>query len=611
MEEPWINQLLLLVACTMWVVCRARLASLLAAARRGRSVKFVPPVPASATTAKGAVWFVGWSALACGLAISSVAEAQQSSAQAASALLQRAVNAVGGTTALQNITSMKVQAQGDRWVLDEGFLPGMGASGRSTFTLQLVHDLAQDRLRLDYDLAGGAAGARQVSEVLVGNLGYIQGQDGAGQPNATRAMLTDRWASIRAHQFLLNPLLLLRELANDPSALENIAVDVQGGLERVLIVNADPAPLRLHVDLLTGRLVKLVTMESDPLRRDVPLEIRYGDWRAVTGGVGVTPGSGLPPDLVAKLSSLLPTHVAARLLRNRDNRDNGSVQYPARIEVLYDGEQVHAETRTVEINAPVDPNLFVIPEGISPTFDPTLAVRGEVSHQHLQSFAAYGFPREGLQPQVVAREVAPNVFLLGGGSHNSLAVVQENGVVIVEAPLDEVRSGAVLDWVEANVPGKAVTHVVMSHHHADHSAGLRTYVAAGAVVVMGESAVAFFRDVFTAPSEVIPDALALNPRLARIEPVSSGGTVTLPDAANPVSVAPIVNTHAADAVIVNGGGVVFVVDLYSPFPGATQLPPGAQLLQQRIVELGWQPVAIAGGHGGSIAYDDFTALLGP
>lgn len=60
-----------------------------------------------------------------------------------------------------------------------------------------------------------------------------------------------------------------------------------------------------------------------------------------------------------------------------------------------------------------------------------------------------------------------------------------------------------------------------------------------------------------------------------------------------------------------GGGVVFVVDLYSPFPGATQLPPGAQLLQQRIVELGWQPVAIAGGHGGSIAYGDFTALLGP
>ena len=44
-------------------------------------------------------------------------------------------------------------------------------------------------------------------------------------------------------------------------------------------------------------------------------------------------------------------------------------------------------------------------------------------------------------------------------------------------------------------------------------------------------------------------------------------------------------------------------------PNASSLPPAAQLIHDRITELGLDVSTIAGGHGGSIDFADFEALL--
>ncbi len=269
---------------------------------------------------------------------------------------------------------------------------------------------------------------------------------------------------------------------------------------------------------------------------------------------------------------------------------------------------MHRETRNVvDVNTDIDPALFAFPDSVSPVFDPDLAARGEVSHQYIQSFAALGFPRDGLQPFVTAADLGEGVFHLTGGSHHSLAVVQDEGVVIVEAPLDEVRTTAVMEWVE-NELGQPITHVVMSHHHADHSGGLRAYVAAGITVVMHEAAVPFFENVFTAPSTLVADTLANNPVDANIEPVPMDGSVVLTSDTNPVGVYPIDTSHSEDLVMVEAGGVVFVVDIYSPFPGAP-LPPVARTIHALITDLGLDVHTIAGGHGGTIGFDTFEGAL--
>ncbi len=121
-----------------------------------------------------------------------------------------------------------------------------------------------------------------------------------------------------------------------------------------------------------------------------------------------------------------------------------------------------------------------------------------------------------------------------------------------------------LAWIGANIPSKPVTHVIATHFHDDHSGGLRSFVAAGAKVVAGESAVGFYREAFRARRTVEPDALAAAPRPAAIQPVAPGAKVVLSDATHPVSVYTVDTSHAADMLIAEVGGAVFVSDIYSP-----------------------------------------------
>jgi len=42
-------------------------------------------------------------------------------------------------------------------------------------------------------------------------------------------------------------------------------------------------------------------------------------------------------------------------------------------------------------------------------------------------------------------------------------------IVVVEAPLFEERSVAVMNAIEAKIPGKPIKYLVMTHFHIDHS----------------------------------------------------------------------------------------------------------------------------------------------
>jgi hypothetical protein len=62
-----------------------------------------------------------------------------------------------------------------------------------------------------------------------------------------------------------------------------------------------------------------------------------------------------------------------------------------------------------------------------------------------------------------------------------------------------------------------------------------------------------------------------------------------------VSVHPLPNPHADDYVLVEAGGVLFLVDIYSPGTGGT-IPPE---LVEAVAGLGLDVTTAAGGHGAS------------
>ena len=180
--------------------------------------------------------------------------------------------------------------------------------------------------------------------------------------------------------------------------------------------------------------------------------------------------------------------------------------------------------------------------------------------------------------RVESQQLAQGVWLIGGGSHNSVAVEFRDFVAVVEAPQDENRSLAVIGEVQKLVPSKPVQYVVNTHHHFDHSGGLRTYVAHGATVVTHQSNRDFYENVlfYPAPRTLQPDLLSnrypwfSGNRIPAIETVSR--KYVLSDGIRTMDIYPVQNlNHNSNMLIVYlpTEKILVNADLYSPpAPGA-------------------------------------------
>ena len=113
--------------------------------------------------------------------------------------------------------------------------------------------------------------------------------------------------------------------------------------------------------------------------------------------------------------------------------------------------------------------------------------------------------------KVESQKLADGVWLLGGGTHNSLLVEFNDFVAVVEAPQNEARSLAVIAEANRLVPNKLVRYLVNTHHHMDHAGGLRTYLSQGTTIVTHESNKQYYLDImfYPAPRTLDQDRLAI------------------------------------------------------------------------------------------------------
>ena len=105
---------------------------------------------------------------------------------------------------------------------------------------------------------------------------------------------------------------------------------------------------------------------------------------------------------------------------------------------------------------------------------------------------------------VMLTKLGEDVYFAGGGSHHSLFVVFKDHVVVVEAPLSEERSLAVLAKIAETAPGKPVRYLVPTHYHSDHTGGLRTYIAKGVTIVTTPGNRAFVERLAKASKTIAP-----------------------------------------------------------------------------------------------------------
>ena len=136
-----------------------------------------------------------------------------------------------------------------------------------------------------------------------------------------------------------------------------------------------------------------------------------------------------------------------------------------------------------------------------------------------------GAPGPAATSAVPIEKLGDGLYLIAGG-YASLAVDFKDSIVVVEAGQGEDRSNAVIAETKKLIPNKPIKYLINTHHHIDHSRGLRTFVDEGATIVTHQINRPYFEKLFVAPHTLNPDRLATSKRRATFETMTEKKVMT-------------------------------------------------------------------------------------
>jgi glyoxylase-like metal-dependent hydrolase (beta-lactamase superfamily II) len=146
----------------------------------------------------------------------------------------------------------------------------------------------------------------------------------------------------------------------------------------------------------------------------------------------------------------------------------------------------------------------------------------------------------------VAR-VSDGVWDVRVGTAGGPVIEFADRLVMFEAYGGEAQTLARIDAANALVPGKRVEAVIVSHHHFDHTGGLRAAVSRELEVISHRGNEGIIREMVERPAVHYPDALARNPHPLVFTPVDD--KLALEDATQRLEIYRVVeHSHMPDAV---------------------------------------------------------------
>jgi glyoxylase-like metal-dependent hydrolase (beta-lactamase superfamily II) len=198
-------------------------------------------------------------------------------------------------------------------------------------------------------------------------------------------------------------------------------------------------------------------------------------------------------------------------------------------------------------------------------------------------------------------------YLRGTPDPNSQLVEFKDFSVIVESSVTEGRALANIAEAKRLLPNKPVRYHVNTHHHSDHSAGVRAFVAEGSTIITHDMNKKFYDEVvLKSPHALAPDTLSRNPKAARFVYVKDKGKYVITDGDRTMEIYHVDNGHAANLLMsyLPKEKLLLITDIFNDFgmprpndPPAGIVSPYYAALGERIKELKLDVQWLAPSHG--------------
>jgi glyoxylase-like metal-dependent hydrolase (beta-lactamase superfamily II) len=120
-------------------------------------------------------------------------------------------------------------------------------------------------------------------------------------------------------------------------------------------------------------------------------------------------------------------------------------------------------------------------------------------------------------PPITSQRIGKGVWRVDQGG--TTVVEFRDHIVLFELGVNVATAKAVIAHARTLAPGKPVTHLITSHNHFDHTAGLRQAVAEGLTIVQRRDSEPQFRDMVAHAAPDFPDDLARAPKPLKFQAV--------------------------------------------------------------------------------------------
>lgn len=441
--------------------------------------------------------------------------------------------AMGGEDNIDETQTLLLEGDGRQYRLGQNNDPADTLPYWELDEYQREYDLVNDRWRV---------AQLRTSGYLTGNPVYQQeqtfgvdgdiGYDVAEDGTVRRA--PEQTAVERRADYYHHPVTLIQLALTEGSVVGNLRQE--GGEDVVDVTAASGETYTMYVDATTQQPTRIVSQGAHGVLGDVTLTTRFEDYSETGGFGGFEARLTLPRGIAAMTEDFTTWELRVESATDRDLGD---------------------------LSAPEEARSAPAPE---------------------------------FRADVQVEEVGDGIWRLAGQSHHSLLIEFSDFLALVETPQNDQRALAVIAQARELQPDKPLQYVVNTHHHFDHSGGIRAAVSEGLTVITHQTNAEFYEALVRRPHTRMPDALTSSPQELTLELVDNE-IYELGEGRRTLHLARVRPNAHADAMLIGylpRERILIEADLYTA--NSAEAPFAANLIQA-LEEREWRVDQVQPIHG--------------